>query len=143
MPYTLVAYLCRNPTMSPAEFRDHYENKHMPLLLSLTGPVFPTTHTRHYLTRTPKDPSSSDITNANYVVTVYDGKPEDLDYDVYAELVFESIEKWGAFAQRLGEVMAAADGVFRADESAFLDLTKRKVVVVDGPVVTVAPSGVA
>ena len=122
--------------MSPAEFRDYYENTHMPLLHSLTGSVFPTTHTRLYLIRTPKDPSSSDVTNANHVVTVYEGKPEDFDFDAYAELVFESLEKLGAFAQRLGEVLAAEDGIFQADESAFLDISRRKVVVVDGPVVT-------
>lgn len=129
--------------MSPAEFRDHYENTHMPLLLSLMGSAFPTTHTRYYITRTPKDPSSSDITNANHVATVYGGKPEDFDYDVYAELVFESIEKWEAFAQRLGEIRAAEDGIFHADELAFLDVSKGKVVVVDNPAVTVAPSEVA
>ena len=143
MPYTIVAYMARKPTMTPAEFRDYYENTHMPLLLSLTGSVFPKTHKRYYLTRTPKDPSSSDITNANHAVTVYDGKPEDFDYDAYAELEFESMEKFGAFGKRLAEVTAAEDGIFHADELAFLDLSKRRCVVVDDPVVTVAPSEVA
>ena len=127
--------------MSPTEFRDYYESTHMPLLLSFTRSVFPTSHTRHYLIRTPKDRSSSDITNKNHAVTVYEGNPEDFnDFDVYAELVFESKEKLNAFAQRLGEMMMTAeDGVFRADEQAFLDLSKRKVVVVDDAVVTLAP----
>ncbi|TVY83754.1 hypothetical protein LSUE1_G001145 [Lachnellula suecica] len=126
--------------MSPSEFRNYYENTHMPLLLSLTGSFFPTSHTRHYLPRTLQDPSSSDATNTNHIVTAYAGKVEDFEYDVYAELVFESAEKFEAFARKLGEIEAAEDGVFYADELAFLDLSKSKSVAIDEPVVTVAPS---
>ncbi|TVY85713.1 hypothetical protein LAWI1_G008996, partial [Lachnellula willkommii] len=78
-------------------FRNHYENTHMPLLISLTGSVFPKTHKRYYLTRTPKDPSSSNTSNANHAVTVDEGEAEDFDYDAYAELEFESVEKFAAF----------------------------------------------
>ncbi|TVY43599.1 hypothetical protein LSUB1_G000526 [Lachnellula subtilissima] len=142
MTYTIVAYLARKPSMTPAEFRNYYENTHMPLLISLTGPVFPKTHKRYYLPRTPKDPASPDTTNANHAVRIYEGTAEDFDYDAYAELEFESIEKFAAFGQRLAEVAAAEDGAFHADELAFLDLSKRRCVTVDGPVITVAPSDI-
>lgn len=143
MTCTLVGYGCRKPTMSPAEFRDYYENTHMPLLLSLTGSAFPTTHTRHYLIRTAKDLNSSDTTNANYTTTTFGEKPEDFEWDVYAELVFENREKLETFLIKLAEVTAAADGIFHADELAFLDLDKRKAVLVDDPVVTAKPSDTA
>jgi hypothetical protein len=125
MPYAIVAYLSRKETLSLAEFRNYYENKHMPLPFSLTRSIFPKLHKRYCLARTPKLQFPLDVTNTNYVVTVYDGEPDDFDYDVYA------------FAQRLGEVMAAEDGIFHADEPAFLNLSKRKAVEVDDPVVMV------
>jgi hypothetical protein len=78
MPFKIVGYLTRKPGMTPAEFRNYYENTHMPLLVSLTGAAFPKTHTRTYLTRTPIDSSSSDTTNANYVAAAFAGKPENL-----------------------------------------------------------------
>lgn len=143
MSYRILGYAARKPTLSPAQFRDHYDNKHIPLLLAFTGDLFPKTHTRYYLSRVPKDSASLDISNTNHLATVYGGKPEDFDdFDVFVELVFESVEKWEAFAKRLGEVTAAPDGIFHADELAFLDLNKRKLVVVGDPVVTVAPKWV-
>jgi hypothetical protein len=137
MPFKIVGYLTRKPGMTPAEFRDYYENIHMPLLVSLTGPVFPKTHTRTYLTRTPINPSSSDNTNANYVAAAFAGKPEDFEYDAYAELVFENAEKFAEFGKRLAEIREAEDGVFHKDELAFLDVSKAMGVVVEEPVVTV------
>lgn len=47
-----------------------------------------------------------------------------------------------AFAQKLGKIRAAPNGIFHADELAFLDLSKSKAVVVDNPVITVASSEV-
>jgi hypothetical protein len=137
MPFKIVGYLTRKPGMTPAEFRDYYENTHMPLLVSLTGPAFPKTHTRTYLTRTPIDSSSSDTTNDNFVAAAFAGKPEEFEYDAYAELVFENADKFAEFGKRLTEIREAEDGAFHRDELAFLDLSKAKGVVVEEPVVTV------
>ncbi|KAI0095753.1 hypothetical protein GGR51DRAFT_544674 [Nemania sp. FL0031] len=51
MTYTIVAFIRRKKDTSPAQFRAHYDNVHVPLLQVLVGSNFPISHTRHYVTR--------------------------------------------------------------------------------------------
>lgn len=137
MPYTIACFLWRKPGTSPAEFKSHYENHHIPLLLSVMGPLFPQTHTRFYLTRnaTGDDTSST----ADYAPTVFIGTPEDFDYDLFCELVFEDVEAFEAFFARLREPEVAAK--VGEDEERFADRKKFKAVAVDEPVVTRRSTG--
>ncbi|KAK7932722.1 hypothetical protein PG985_003434 [Apiospora marii] len=52
MTYTVVALRRRKEGTTPAQFRAYYDNTHVPLLRSLSGSLFPLSHTRHYVTRT-------------------------------------------------------------------------------------------
>ena len=96
-PYTVVLFLWRKPGISPGEFKTHWETVHIPLLKSLTGDLFPQSHTRFYLARTPKDAASADTSNANYAPNILVGEAEDFDYDAFAQVVFKSQADFGAF----------------------------------------------
>lgn len=134
MPYTIVAYIWRKPGTTPSAFRSHYENHHIPLLLELLQNLFPVSHSRHYTTRIPANPSSSDHSNANYPPTVYAGTPEDIGYDVYSEMKFEDKAAFEAFNARLGEPEVAAK--LFADQESFIDIQMLKVVKVEEPCIT-------
>lgn len=55
MVYTVLMLVYRSPELTPVQFRDHYENKHIPLMKSLTGHDFPLSHARHYIERFDSD----------------------------------------------------------------------------------------
>ncbi len=61
---------------------DHWENKHVPLLKSLSGPRFPLSHTRHYLSRGPSAPE--------YPLNVVHGNPTAFDCDAFTVVMFEN-----------------------------------------------------
>jgi hypothetical protein len=136
-PYILVAFQWRKPGTTPEEFKKYYENVHIPILVDLAGPTFPKTHTRHYVTRIPSDPSSSDKTNANFKAAVHPGTgAEDFDYDVWSEMVWEDADKAQAFGARF------ASGIYAeklAEDSANFVSTV-KMVMIDEPLVTTRQS---
>lgn len=86
----LVAFITRNPILSPDEFKNHYENNHIPLLQSLAGPRFPLSHSRHYLSRNDSAP--------DYLLNIAVGQPEDFTYDAFAVLTFENEAAFNEFA---------------------------------------------
>lgn len=120
--FTIVVFVTRKPGLSPAAFKDHYENKHLPLLQSLAGPIFPISHTRHYLARDPVNPDHPPI--------VVWGSPEGFDYDVFVEVTFES----EAALQEFQKVMVSPEVL--EDEDRFTDRTKLRVVAMGETTVT-------
>ncbi len=138
MSYTIVAFIWRKPGTSPSEFKTHYEKTHIPLLLDLLAAVFPLSHSRFYLKRTPEDSSLSDSSNSNYRPTVLAGTPDDFAYDVYCELVFEDESSFHAFHAGMREPEVAAK--IAEDEEKFMDRQLMKVAAVAEPVITSRPS---
>ena len=134
MPFTIVIYSWRKPGLSPAEFKDHYEHGHVPLVQYLTGPLFPLSHTRHYIQRTPGETASTDSTNVAHPANVFVGSPSDFEYDAFAELVFEDVTKFQAFFGCVSTPEAAAR--IAEDEEKFLDRPKMRVAAVDDTAVT-------
>lgn len=126
MPYSVLIFAYRKPALSPAQFRAHYESSHLPLVESLAGPLFPRTHTRHYLQRADHGP--------DYAATVLVGTQADFAYDALAELVFDDEAAFQAFFARVSEPAVAAK--IAADEELFLDRAKMRVVVQGDVVVT-------
>ncbi|MCJ1290848.1 hypothetical protein MMC34_002390 [Xylographa carneopallida] len=135
MPYTIACFLWRAPHLTPAEFKAHYETKHVPLLRSVLGPVFPKTHTRYYLPKHTalSSPDGSTATTA-YVPTVFGGNPEDFSYDVIAKLVFEDENGFQAFHARLMDPEVAK--LVCEDEERFLARGMLRTVRVEDGVVT-------
>ena len=49
MTYTIILFVTRNPALSPEEFKDHYENVHIPLAQRLCNGNWPFHFTRRWL----------------------------------------------------------------------------------------------
>lgn len=120
MPYNVLGFVSRKPGITPAAFQAHYEETHMPLLKTMAGDLFPTTHTRHYLKLNEDD---------SPMVLV--GDKATLDYDAVAELSFDD---QAAFQAYLGFVMA--EKKISADSDKFIDQTNMRLVVIGDVKVT-------
>ena len=133
MPVTAIIYATRKQGVTPAEFKKHYEESHVPLVKSISGYLFPKSHTRFYVQRTHTgDPS--DKPNKGYPATVLVGGQEAFDYDAYAELVFEDMQ---AFQQFMGCVtQPEAAKKIAEDEEKFLERSKMIAALVDDVKVT-------
>jgi EthD domain len=55
-PYTVIIFAYRKPNTTPAHFKTMYETKHIPLVQSIAGSLFPASHTRRYLARAEGSP---------------------------------------------------------------------------------------
>lgn len=120
--FTTIVFVTRKPGLSPAEFKDYYENTHVPLLQSLAGSLFPISHTRHYLAR--------DLSHPDHPPIVVYGAPEGFDYDVMVEVIFES----QAALLEFRKVMVLPEVL--ADEDRFTDPRKLRAVVMGETTIT-------
>ncbi|KAK3202101.1 hypothetical protein GRF29_161g156383 [Pseudopithomyces chartarum] len=126
MPFKLLLFITRKPTVSPAEFKDHWDNKHVALLKSIAGDKFPLTHTRNCISRTED--------NGTWPANVIVGTQEDFSYDGIAELVFENEAAFKTFFAIISESEAAAR--IAADEEVFAVREKFKAIVLGETSVT-------
>lgn len=69
----------RKHGITPEQYRDHYENVHIPLMRKLMGDTFPLAHVRHYVHRDdlPKFPAA-----------VFIGGQSDFEFDALAVLTY-------------------------------------------------------
>lgn len=133
MTFAIIYLAYRKPGTSPAHFRAHYDNNHMPKIKQITGQLFPLSHVRKYVHRT---------TNATGIVgtdrnpdtpaTLLSGVQADFDYDAIVEMTFEDEAAFQAFYGVLREP-GNAEWIAR-DEEIFLDRAKTPPVVVLGDV---------
>ncbi|KAF2007137.1 hypothetical protein P154DRAFT_517545 [Amniculicola lignicola CBS 123094] len=132
MTYTIILFVTRKPTITPDEFKDHWENKHIPLLQSITGSLFPI-HVRQYLIRIDRKGFGGPA-NRNHPLLLLRGTVDDFDYDAIAHLTFESEKAFHQFYHVIYETTAQAQ--LAADEKRFLDTEKMKTVVVGNTAVS-------
>jgi hypothetical protein len=79
--FQLLMFGRRRQDLTPEQYRDHYENIHIPLMRNLTGETFPLTHTRHYIKRDgPPDFLAA--------LMVPGGNQSDFDFDAVAILTY-------------------------------------------------------
>ena len=134
MPYTILIFTSRRPDLSPDDYKSHYETKHVPLLQSIGGPVFPKSYTRRYVERS----ATQSTDGVHYPATAVLGPTEDFEYDCVTELVFVDEAAFNTFMGLAGQPDAAAR--IARDEEDFLDRAKTKAVVVaDIAVTTTGP----
>lgn len=108
----LFAFLAKRSDMGQREFRDYYENNHVPLVCSLAGS--PLVYKRNYLRR--GDPLNLDGGGA-------------IGFDVVTEQVFADK---AAFQDWIGKVMLPGNRErIRADEEQFIDHSHYFAYVVD------------
>ncbi|KAF2731795.1 hypothetical protein EJ04DRAFT_514357 [Polyplosphaeria fusca] len=132
MTYTLLLFVTRKPTISSDQFREHFESTHIPLLQSITGPLFPV-HKRHYIARAERKGFGT-TANPDNPPLVLRGVPQDFDHDVVAELTWESEKLFHDFYKTIYESKAAAQ--LATDEESFLERGKMKAVVVGDTLVS-------
>lgn len=120
--------------MSIDEFKEHYENIHVPLLKSVTGASFPISHTRHYVARAEsgagdragvRTASTKRLEATAPVVLV--GTKDDVAWDAFATLTFRDELHFQQFFALVNDP-AAAERI-QEDEEKFSDAEKFKVVV--------------
>jgi uncharacterized protein (TIGR02118 family) len=112
----ILSYLVKRDGMDTEEFLDYYENRHVPLILSLAPP--PVIYKRHYLQR-------GDAVNIGESA---------IDFDVVTEQVFADRT---AFQSWIDAVTAGDAGEqVAADEARFLDRSLTRSCVVNDYVTT-------
>ncbi|EQB48897.1 HypE protein [Colletotrichum gloeosporioides Cg-14] len=115
MSYRMLIFLHRKEGLSHAEFKDHYENVHVPLTKELTGSLFPMLHSRRYIERSPDDGKAMVLAGA---------KGED-EADAVVEVAFKDEAAAQAFfaATNSGEAMDR----LKKDNEQFLNWEKLRI----------------
>jgi hypothetical protein len=119
MPYHMLAFLCKHPSLTTDQFITYYETHHIPLIISVSGALFPTTYKRRY---TYLEQSANAGSQPGVLLHCGNG----MGYDCVTELVFEDRQasvKWM-------RMMEASEEVKR-DKEVFLDRGRMLVVVVE------------
>ncbi|KAF2649700.1 hypothetical protein K491DRAFT_668475 [Lophiostoma macrostomum CBS 122681] len=141
MPYAIALFVSRKPGVSIGEFKDHWENKHIPLLKSIVGKAFPLTHTRRYVARVESGAGDrAGVTPASHrrapsaAPVVLGGDKNEVTWDGFAELVFRDELHFQQFFALVNESEAAAR--IQQDEERFADASNFKVVVIGETICT-------
>ncbi|KAF2253687.1 hypothetical protein BU26DRAFT_516008 [Trematosphaeria pertusa] len=129
MPFTFLLFITRKPTLTPTEFKTHWDAAHVALLQSTAGPYFPLTHTRRYIAR-----PAAEATTGSWPASVLVGTQEDFAYDWIAELVFEDEAAFQEFMGAVSEPEAARR--IAEDEERFIVREKMRAVVLGETSVT-------
>ena len=127
MTFTLVAQIKRKATLTPQEFRNHYDTVHVPLLKSLVGPAFPLTHTRHYITRLLESPFPPMRYREGF-------KGSEIEFDAISIMVFRNAEHFEEFRNVFFQV--EVQKTMKEDEERFQDTEWKMACKVEEPVVT-------
>lgn len=121
MGFSTLLFLTRLPSLTPAEFRDYYENKHMPLMREQAAELWSTvTTTRRYVAHT-----SDDSRKQTPVVLV--GSSGFCDFDAVVEYKFPDQKAFQSFSEAMysDEVRRVRE----ADEKKFIDSSKTRLLV--------------
>jgi hypothetical protein len=127
MTYTVVLFVTRNHNLTSEEFRDHYENIHIPLAHSLLTSCWPIDFKRRYLARISRKGFGGPA-NPDRPPLMLRGEMEGLDCDCIAEMTFDSEARFQEFYKRLYSLENAA--ILARDEEKFLEKGKTRVIVV-------------
>lgn len=112
MAFKILIFATRKAGTTPAQFRTHYEETHIPLIRALTGAAFPLSHVRRYLHRSNRD-------DINAPLTMLKGSPASVPFDVVSEVTFEDEQALKAFSDILARPELAER--LKEDELAFLE----------------------
>ncbi|KAK8068982.1 hypothetical protein PG994_005598 [Apiospora phragmitis] len=125
--YQLLMIGRRRQDLTPAQFRDHYENVHIPLMRNLTGDTFPLSHERHYIRRDGGDGDGSSTFPAAVLVGT---SQTAVDYDAVAILTYRDKAhfdaNWAFFED------PETSKIIAADEAKFSGVDQRRLSAVNG-----------
>lgn len=164
MSYSVLMYIYRKEGTSPEQFKDYYETKHVPVIQRLSGNLFPTSHSRHYIGYVPQAGSSPSSTAADlstgtggdervrtaekllagsasagdHVPMVVQGQPADFGWDVCTILTYTSETHFREFMAVLMDEKNAK--TLADDEEVFMDRSKFNAVILGEELTTVNQS---
>ncbi|KAF1959810.1 hypothetical protein CC80DRAFT_489894 [Byssothecium circinans] len=127
MAYTVLTFFTRNPSMTPDEFKDYWENKNIPLMQALLGDLFPIQYRRHYLARIERKGFGGPA-NPDHPPLMLRGSPNDFPLDGIAEMTWEDEKTFQKFYKAIHETDTALK--LAKDEDLFLEPGTMKAVVV-------------
>ncbi|KAF2627824.1 hypothetical protein BU25DRAFT_410476 [Macroventuria anomochaeta] len=116
--------------MSLEAFVDHYENKHIPLVLEVLAEQAPVRHTRHYIKRDPADAKGNEVPPP----LVFFGDAATIDYDCITTVELRDEAHFQAFNEKFASSPRRKE--IDEDQAAFADGSKFRVVAVESPRIT-------
>jgi hypothetical protein len=130
MGYTVFMLVTRKPGMSLEAFVDHYENKHVPLVLEVLGDVAPVRHTRYYLKRNPAGAEGNDVPPP----LLFFGDATTVDYDCITTVELRDEAHFQAFNEKFANSPRRKE--IDEDQDRFADGSKFRVLAVESPKIT-------
>ena len=138
MTYSIIAFIWRKPSITPEEFKRHYETVHMPLVLSSFGPYCAQSHTRYYIPRPSRaGDGTSGASGSDHPIAASLNKSEGLDFDAIAYLIWEDENSFKRALEKRRDPEIAAR--IAADEENFLLREKMVMAPASEPFVTLRP----
>ena len=129
MVYSVILHVPRKAGISLEEFKQYWENSHIPLLKRLVGHEFPLSHTRHYIERLA-DPPQIDPTLRPSGVAVAETVGS-VEVDGVAVLTFATKDHYERFTGKLADTKKRRS--YEEDLNRFVDIqAMRGMVAVSG-----------
>jgi hypothetical protein len=128
MTYTVVLFLTRSHTLTPEQFRDHYENTHIPLAYSLLAHCWPIIFKRRYLARIARKGFGGPANPDRPLLLLRGVLHDDFDCDCISETTFENEAHFLEFYRNVYSKEVAA--LLTRDEENFLQGGKTRIVVI-------------
>lgn len=125
MTYSILTLIKRRPGTTPAEFRAHYENSHVPLVKKVFGEACPQTYIRYYISRPKESPAGAgegdaDAANADPfpAAMLFGAAMPHFQHDSYTIMTWRDEAHFGRFIALYQEEAGQA---IKEDEERFLD----------------------
>ncbi|EUC47128.1 hypothetical protein COCMIDRAFT_90898 [Bipolaris oryzae ATCC 44560] len=128
MTYTVVLFVTRNSHITSEQFRDHYENTHIPLAYSLLSHCWPITFNRRYLARIVRKGFGGPANVDRPPLLLRGVLNEEFDFDCISDMVFEDEAHFLEFYRSVYSKEISA--VLTKDEANFLEGGKTRVIVI-------------
>ncbi|CAO2656507.1 Nn.00g053100.m01.CDS01 [Neocucurbitaria sp. VM-36] len=125
MGITVFMFVPRKPGISLEAFKDHYENKHVPLVLKALGDAKPVSHTRYYCQRNPAAQGDAEVPPP----LLYVGDPSTIDYDCITTVELEDEAHFKRFNEAFETSPLRKE--IEEDQNLFADSSKFKVLAVE------------
>lgn len=116
MPFTILCFTQRHPSLTFDQYKDYYENKHAPLITRLFGDRAPEGYTRYYIDR-----------SAGPEIWIT-GSPNDYEYDCCTVITWRDKAAYERALEVMGDQAKWQEVV--EDEKKFLNREKVKLITV-------------
>lgn len=97
MPVILHMRIYRKSGITSREFRDHYENVHLPLMRKISGELFPESHTRRYISFD----AGQDTSECRAPAQILAGSPSHFDFAAISEIIYRDMDHFEAHSALL------------------------------------------